>query len=218
MTYFVSWARKFQLQHWRSRPHSSQMNSCIPCFLLILSLLLFFLSDYKSRLVMVEQQTRCDATKTNLIRLRTAWNVERVSSCWAIDLRSSQCRCIVRDHVESVDSRSFETPKDRLVIRGGRLRSPIQMSFVSIRSQNRFSRHFRDLQFLDVLVGFVLNNFIVRPFTFFQIVNRCHFFRNSRHCDAVESQRIELRVVMQHVINWRGNWFGSGSECSALGS
>jgi len=30
------------------------------------------LSDYKSRLVMVEQQTRCDATKTNLIRLRVA--------------------------------------------------------------------------------------------------------------------------------------------------
>ena len=30
------------------------------------------LSDYKSGLVMVEQQTRCDVTKTNLIRLRTA--------------------------------------------------------------------------------------------------------------------------------------------------
>ena len=28
---------------------------------------------------MVEQCTRCDATKTNLIRLRTVWNVERVS-------------------------------------------------------------------------------------------------------------------------------------------
>jgi len=29
------------------------------------------LSDYKSRLVMVEQWTRCDVTKTNLIRLCT---------------------------------------------------------------------------------------------------------------------------------------------------
>jgi len=62
-------------------------------------------SDYKSRLVMVEQQTRCDAMKTNPIRLRTSWNVERVSSCWAIDLRSSQCRCIIRDRAGSADSR-----------------------------------------------------------------------------------------------------------------
>jgi len=30
-----------------------------------------------------------------------------VSSCWAIDLRSSQCRCIIRDRAESVDSRSW---------------------------------------------------------------------------------------------------------------
>jgi len=56
---------------------------------------------------MVEQCARCDVIKTNLIRLRIVWNVERVSSCWAIDLRSSQCRCIVRDRAESVDSRSW---------------------------------------------------------------------------------------------------------------
>jgi len=81
----------------------------------------------------------------------------------------------------------LETPKDRLVICSGRLQSPTQMSFVSIRSQNRSSHHFRDLQFLDVLAGFVFKDFIVRPFTFFQIVNRYHFFGNSRHCDTVES-------------------------------
>jgi len=64
-------------------------------------------SDYKSRLVMVEWCARCDVIKTNLIRLRMVWNVERVSSCWAIDLRSSQCRCIVWDRAESADSRSW---------------------------------------------------------------------------------------------------------------
>jgi len=92
--------------------------------------------------------------------------------------RDPSCAVPFRDdrslpvHTHQTDSTQIllrvplETPKDRFVIRGGRLRSPIQMSFASsIRSQNQSSRHFRDLQFLDVLVGFVFNDFIVRPFT-----------------------------------------------------